>query len=40
MHECVFCRIVRGEDRSEVIYDDDQVIALMDICPISKTFPR
>jgi histidine triad (HIT) family protein len=34
MNECVFCRIARGEDRSEIIYDDDQVIALMDICPI------
>ena len=34
MHECVFCRIGRGEDRSEIIYEDDQVIALMDICPI------
>jgi histidine triad (HIT) family protein len=34
MNECVFCRIARGEDRSEIIYEDDHVIALMDICPI------
>ena len=34
MNECVFCRIARGEERSEIIWADDQVIALMDICPI------
>jgi histidine triad (HIT) family protein len=34
MNECVFCRIASGEDRWEIIYEDDQVIALMDICPI------
>jgi len=34
MNECVFCRIVRGEHQSEIIYEDDQVIGLMDICPI------
>ena len=34
MHECAFCRIARGEERSEIICEDDQVMALMDICPI------
>src|SRR5437762_10376173 len=34
MSECVFCRIASGEFRSEIIYEDDQVIGLMDICPI------
>src|SRR5438477_13063893 len=34
MSECVFCRIASGEVRSEIIYEDDQVISLMDICPI------
>ena len=34
MSQCAFCRIARGEVRSEIIYDDDQVIGLMDICPI------
>jgi histidine triad (HIT) family protein len=34
MSECVFCRIASGEDRSEIIYEDDQVIGLMDIRPI------
>jgi histidine triad (HIT) family protein len=32
--ECVFCRIASGEDRSEIIYEDDHVIGLMDIRPI------
>jgi histidine triad (HIT) family protein len=34
MNECVFCRIATGKERSEIIYEDDLVIALMDICPI------
>jgi histidine triad (HIT) family protein len=34
MNECVFCRIASGKDRSEIIYEDDQVIGLMDIRPI------
>ena len=34
MSECVFCQIASGEVRSEIIYEDDQVIGLMDICPI------
>ena len=34
MNECVFCRIARGEIRSEIFYEDLEVIGLMDICPI------
>jgi histidine triad (HIT) family protein len=34
MSECVICRIASGEDRSEIIYEDDHVIGLMDIRPI------
>ena len=34
MNECVFCRIARGEIRSEIFYEDPKVIGLMDICPI------
>ena len=34
MNECVFCRIARGEIRSEIFYEDSEVIGLMDICPI------
>ena len=34
MDKCLFCRIASGEVRSEIIYEDDRVIGLMDICPI------
>ena len=34
MSECVFCRIARCEIRSEIFYEDPEVIGLMDICPI------
>jgi len=34
LNECVFCRVARGEVRSEIIFADAEVIGLMDICPI------
>jgi histidine triad (HIT) family protein len=34
MSECVFCAIARGAAQAEIVCADDQVIALMDICPI------
>ncbi len=33
---CIFCRIVRGEIPCEKIYEDDAVLAFMDIGPIIK----
>lgn len=33
---CIFCRIVRGEIPSTRIYEDDDVLAFMDIGPIVK----
>lgn len=33
---CVFCRIVKGEIPSTRVYEDDQVLAFMDINPISR----
>ncbi|MFH0908755.1 MAG: HIT family protein [bacterium] len=33
---CVFCKIVRGELPSTKLYEDDQVLAFMDIGPIVK----
>lgn len=33
---CVFCRIVRGELPSEKVFEDDAVLAFMDIAPIIK----
>ena len=34
MKGCVFCQIARGEIGSELIYEDAEVLGLMDICPI------
>lgn len=34
MNGCVFCQVARGEIRSAIIYEDAEVIGLMDICPI------
>ena len=34
--ECVFCKIISGEIPSEKIYEDDDVIAFLDISPINK----
>jgi histidine triad (HIT) family protein len=36
MSDCIFCRIVRGELPCEKLYEDDQVLAFMDIGPIIK----
>ncbi|HEY8241695.1 MAG TPA: HIT family protein [Kiritimatiellia bacterium] len=33
---CVFCKIIRGEIPSTRIYEDDEVLAFMDIGPIVK----
>jgi len=32
--DCVFCKIVRKELPSEVLYEDDHVLAILDINPI------
>ena len=34
--KCVFCKIVRGELPSTRIYEDDEVLAFLDIGPIIK----
>jgi histidine triad (HIT) family protein len=34
MSECVFCAIAHGVARAEIVCADEEVIALMDICPI------
>ena len=33
--DCIFCKIIRGEIPSFKIFEDDQVLAFMDINPIS-----
>jgi histidine triad (HIT) family protein len=34
--DCVFCQIVRGESPASIVYQDDAVIAFMDIQPITQ----
>lgn len=36
MNNCIFCRIVRGELPSEKLYEDNDVLAFMDIGPLVK----
>jgi histidine triad (HIT) family protein len=33
--ECIFCDIVRKEAPSEIVYEDDDIIAFLDINPIN-----
>lgn len=35
-HDCIFCRIVRGEIPSARVYEDADVMAFMDISPVVK----
>jgi histidine triad (HIT) family protein len=37
MDECIFCKIVRGEMPSTIVYKDEQVTAFRDINPVSPT---
>jgi hypothetical protein len=31
--QCVFCKIISGEIPTEKVYEDDQILAIMDINP-------
>jgi histidine triad (HIT) family protein len=33
--DCLFCKIVNGEIPSEVVYQDDQLLAIKDIDPVA-----
>ncbi len=33
--DCIFCRIVRGEEEAALVYEDDTYLAFMDIQPIN-----
>jgi len=33
MEDCIFCKIIKGEIPSEIVYQDEQVIAFKDIQP-------
>lgn len=34
--DCIFCKIVRGEIPNYTVYEDDQVLAFLDIHPCAK----
>lgn len=34
-NSCVFCRIIRRELPASIVYEDDTVLAIMDINPIN-----
>ncbi len=36
MTSCIFCKIANGELPSEKVYEDEKVLAFMDISPVSK----
>jgi histidine triad (HIT) family protein len=36
VESCIFCRIVRGEAPASVVYEDPDVMALLDINPVQR----
>jgi len=34
--DCIFCKIVNGEIPSEIVYEDDECVAVLDINPIAE----
>lgn len=37
MHDCLFCKIIRGEIPADRVYEDDDVLAFKDIHPKAPT---
>ena len=37
MSDCLFCRMVAGESKPDVVFEDDQVLAFRDIGPQAPT---
>jgi histidine triad (HIT) family protein len=35
MEECIFCKIVKGEIPSNKVYEDDDILAFLDIAPVN-----
>lgn len=36
MEDCIFCKIVKGEEKSNKVYETDKILAILDVNPISK----
>lgn len=37
VNDCIFCRIIRGEMSSNIVYQDADVIAFRDVNPVAPT---
>lgn len=35
MNDCIFCKIIKREIHSEIVYEDEKVIAFKDINPVA-----
>ena len=36
MTDCIFCKIIRGEIPCDKVYENDKVLAFLDISPVNK----
>jgi histidine triad (HIT) family protein len=36
MKDCIFCKIVKGKIKSEIVFEDKEVLAFKDIKPVAK----
>lgn len=36
MDACIFCKIIRGEIKSDKVYEDENILAFLDIRPYSR----
>ena len=36
MTDCIFCKIIKGEIPCNKVYEDDKILAFMDISPNNK----
>jgi histidine triad (HIT) family protein len=36
MDDCIFCKIIRQEIPADIVYEDDSVLAFLDIRPVSR----
>ena len=34
--DCIFCKIIKGEAPSKIVYEDDNTLAFLDIFPVSR----
>ncbi len=35
MEDCIFCKIIKGEIPANKVYEDDEVLAFLDIAPVN-----